>query len=327
VKIAVLHDIVPPNAPPEQQDNLVQAREVARTLKNLGHDPALLPLPDRFAQAAARVQSLAPDAAFNLVETIRSGGRLIHLVPLFMRRLGVPQAGGSAKALALTTHKILAKKILRAAGLATPDWAAGDPAWWPETLGGDWIVKSLWEHASHHLDEDSVLRNADRARLAQALDKRSKDHGGQWFAEEYIDGREFNISLLAGPDGPTVLPHAEIHFEGYGPDKLKVVGYRAKWRPDCYEYHHTPRVFDFPAHDAGLLDRLSRLSLAAWDLFGLGGWVRVDFRVDTEGRPYILEINVNPCIASDAGFMAAAGRAGLTPEDVIGRILAAAFNP
>jgi D-alanine-D-alanine ligase len=66
---------------------------------------------------------------------------------------------------------------------------------------------------------------------------------------------------------------------------------------------------------------LSRNALACWRLFGLGGYARVDFRVDSSGRPWILEINANPCLSPDAGFLAAAGRAGLDATRVVERIV------
>ncbi|MBF0530881.1 MAG: hypothetical protein HQK55_16760 [Deltaproteobacteria bacterium] len=67
---------------------------------------------------------------------------------------------------------------------------------------------------------------------------------------------------------------------------------------------------------------LTELSLSCWRLFGLKGWARVDFRVGQAGRPWILEVNANPCLSSDAGFLAAAGRAGLDHHEVVRRILA-----
>ena len=100
------------------------------------------------------------------------------------------------------------------------------------------------------------------------------------------------------------------------------VGYRAKWDEGSFEYGSTPRSFDFPPDDAALLATLKRLSLACWEIFGLRGYARVDFRVDAEGKPWVLEINTNPCLSPDAGFMAAAGRAGLSRNDVVRRIIA-----
>jgi D-alanine-D-alanine ligase len=71
-----------------------------------------------------------------------------------------------------------------------------------------------------------------------------------------------------------------------------------------------------------LLATLADLGRACWDLFELRGYARVDFRVDQSGRPWVLEINANPCIAPDAGFMAAAAQAGLTIDEVVARIIA-----
>jgi D-alanine-D-alanine ligase len=60
-------------------------------------------------------------------------------------------------------------------------------------------------------------------------------------------------------------------------------------------------------------------------MFGLNGFARVDLRVDEEGRPWILEVNANPCLSPDAGFAAALAEAGVTFPDAVSRILAAAF--
>ena len=81
------------------------------------------------------------------------------------------------------------------------------------------------------------------------------------------------------------------------------------------------RRFDFATADAQLLAELERLAAACWRGFGLAGYARVDFRVDGDGRPWILEANSNPCLAPDAGFAATLGRAGLSYEDGIARIV------
>ena len=122
-------------------------------------------------------------------------------------------------------------------------------------------------------------------------------------------------------DGPELLPPAEIRFDAYPPGKVRVVGYRSKWEEGTFEFANTPRTFEFPAQDAPLLANLKELALRCWKLFDLRGYARVDFRVDGEGRPWILEVNANPCLSPDAGFSAATLRAGLTFPDVLCRIL------
>jgi D-alanine-D-alanine ligase len=181
-------------------------------------------------------------------------------------------------------------------------------------------VKSVSEHASLGLDEDSVL-GEDLTAVTARLREQADRWGGAWFAEEYIDGREFNLAVLAGRQGPEVLPVAEIDFSTFPPGKRRVVGYRAKWEEDSFEFGNTPRRFDFPPCDRPLLDELQQLSQQCWRLFGLRGYVRVDFRVDAQSRPWILEINTNPCLSPDAGFAAAVERAGIGFECVVQRIL------
>jgi D-alanine-D-alanine ligase len=69
---------------------------------------------------------------------------------------------------------------------------------------------------------------------------------------------------------------------------------------------------------------MTALALQAWDLFGLAGYARIDFRVDTAGRPWLLEVNANPCLSGDAGYVAAADEAGLSQLELVRRIVAAA---
>ena len=190
-----------------------------------------------------------------------------------------------------------------------------------------WIVKSVWEHASVGLEDGSVA--ATHEALADEIARRTRtERIEHLFVEGYVEGREFNLALLGGTsDGePQSLPPAEIQFLGYPVGKPKMVGYRAKWDEGSFEYGNTPRRFDFPGEDERLLQTLISMSRKCWKAFELRGYARVDFRVDGSGRPWVLEINTNPCISPDAGFMAAAGRAGLSMEDVVRRIVAEATH-
>jgi D-alanine-D-alanine ligase len=165
---------------------------------------------------------------------------------------------------------------------------------------------------------------ATGAELADEIERRTPSLGGIAFAEEYVHGREFNVSLLEVDGAPVVLPRAEILFENYAPGRPRVVGYGAKWDTGSDEYRDTPRSFDAEPEDAALSLRLDDLALGCWELFGLGGYARVDFRVDESGAPFVLEVNANPCLAPDAGFVAAAARAGRPFAEVMDALIAAA---
>ena len=122
------------------------------------------------------------------------------------------------------------------------------------------------------------------------------------------------------------MPIAEIVFEDFPEGMSRVVGYEAKWREDSFAYAHTVRRFPEEPGDAALLERVRGIALAVWRVCDLRGYARIDFRLDEEGNPFVLEVNANPCLAANAGFMAAAAKAGLRPADIVGRILAEAVR-
>jgi D-alanine-D-alanine ligase len=115
-------------------------------------------------------------------------------------------------------------------------------------------------------------------------------------------------------------------FVNFPPQRPRIVGYAAKWDPASFEYTHTLRRFDFGGGDEELVDGLGELARACWEPLGLGGYARADFRVDPRGTPWILEVNPNPCIVADAGFAAAAERAGLSYPQLVQRILQPALE-
>ncbi len=320
MRVLILHDDVDADARPDELDVLVQRDEVADALRTLGHVVSAAPCGLDLEKLVHAVNGESPDLVFNLVESIARTGRLIHFAPALLDALAVPYTGAPADAIYTTSNKVLAKRLLRGAGLPTPDWCEAHGS--TDVVPGRHLIKSVWEHGSLGLDADALVDATDEAMLRAAIAARRVELGGESFAERYVDGREFNLSVLASEDGPEVLPPAEIDFIDWDTDRPRIVDWRAKWDTDSREYHTTPRRFDFATTDAPLLRELERLALACWHAFGLRGWARVDFRVDAAGKPWILEVNTNPCLSPDAGFAAAVERAGLTLPDAIARIVA-----
>ena len=262
-----------------------------------------------------------PQTFFNLVESVEGLGRLIHLAPALYESLGLPYTGAGSEAMYLTSNKPLAKRLLAAAGIAAPEGVEPTAQGLSTpTFAGPYIVKSVWEHASIGIDESSVVDDARK--VAAVARKRQRRFGGEWFAERFIDGREFNLSLLGGPEGVELLPPAEMLFVDYPRGKRRIVDYAAKWHAGSFEFCNTTRRFEFDAADRSLLAQLEETAKTCWRLFGLSGYARVDCRVDADGRPWVLEINVNPCLSPDAGFAAAAGHRGLDTAAVLRRIIA-----
>jgi D-alanine-D-alanine ligase len=326
--VCVLHDRVPPDPSRDELDTLVQVEAVSRSLKDLGHSPVPVEFHYDIDSVIRTIERLKPALVFNLAESLRGRGQFICFAPLVLEYLKVPYTGCSARAVFLTSDKILAKKTLSLAGIPTPPWLSleepGTPAVSRGAGGGPagrFIVKSVWEHASIGLDAGAVVEAESARELRGILEKRDRSGAGAFFAEGYVEGREFNISLLGGIRLPDVLAPAEMTFDGFPDGAPRILGYSAKWDEGSREFASTVRSFAFPESDAPLLRKLGELSLRCWDTFGLNGYARVDFRVDGEGNPFVLEINANPCIAPDSGFVAAAARSGLGFGDVIGRIV------
>ena len=321
MNIVVAHNPVGDDAPEDERDVLVQAGEVSGALLSLGFQPFCVPFELSGDTFTKRLQEIKPACIFNLVESVEGDARLIHFAPSYFDHLGIPYTGASAQAMFLTTNKVLSKQLMSLNGIPTPAWFV--PGHAPAVnlaFPGTYIIKALWEEASVGIDHDSVIMAGNLEELEHLVLQRSQKLGMACFAEHYIEGREFNISLLAGESVPEVLPAAEIRFD-LPEGSHNIVDYRAKWEQDSDEYQGTQRSFDFPAQDAVLIETLNSIALTCWEYFELTGYNRVDFRVDAKGKPFVLEINANPCISPDSGFVAAAQRAGLTYPIIIKRVL------
>ncbi len=322
MKVVVLHSEVPDGAPPDEADVLVQAQAVSEGLSRLGHETEVLTFSFDAKSVMAALQGNKPDVVFNLVESMGGRGQFIHMAPAVLEYIGVPYTGSPTEAMFLTSNKLAAKEFMKASGIPTPAWVSrrlADAAF--RNSEGQFIIKSVWEHASVGLSNSSVVDETDQEALQERIAAREREMGQACFAEAYIDGREFNLSLLGCEGRPRVLPPAEIHFVSFPPEAPRIVDYDSKWNQDSFAYHHTPRSFEFPKEDKPVLVVLESIAVDCWDMFGLRGYARVDFRVDRQGRPWVLEINANPCISPDSGFAAAAERDGVSLDDVIEAIV------
>jgi D-alanine-D-alanine ligase len=265
---------------------------------------------------------------FNLVDSIEGKGNLISLSPMLLAHLGIPFTGATALATTVTCDKLLTKQILHANNIHTADWLTEsqieeDGA----ELSAPYILKSITEHASFGMFADSVVTTRKELR-ARWQEKKNK-YGSEWFAEKYIEGREFNLAMLATDNWQQGMPMSpsEIRFTSDFPkDKPRIVDYAAKWYAETPEYKGTVRNFEFPDEDTKLLQSLRNIAQTCWKAFGLTGYARVDFRVDNKGVPYVLEVNSNPFLTANEGFGIAAAQTGNSFNDTIRAIVADAYR-
>ncbi len=315
-KVIILHNAVSGNSNPDEADVLHQVDLVSKALKALGYLPEAFPLKDDLLHDLETVKKSEPLFVFNLVESVFHKGELLYMGPALLNALKIPYTGVPVEGLFLTTNKVLTKKILAFNNIPTPGYYNTNEIQ-KLNCSTRYLLKPVSEDGSVGLDEDAVF-TAENTIMMEKINRLPASH---FFIEEYIEGREFNISILGGKARKDILPPAEMIFHDFPEGKPRILGYKSKWDESSAEYKNTTRAFGTLSQQSQLYLELVRLTEACWDCFDLKGFARVDFRVDQNEKPFVIEINGNPCISPDSGFIAAASQAGFSGTDVIARII------
>jgi D-alanine-D-alanine ligase len=283
------------------------AQEAHDAVRSIGIAATLVPLQRSLLNFLGRVKEVAPDALINLCEGFYGRPQWESNVAGVFELLGLTFTGNASKTLALCQDKFRAKAVLRAAGLPTAPaqvMRTGDE---PLEVRFPAIVKPNNEDASLGIYPDSVVRDEEalRRQVRRCLD----NYRQPVLVEAFIDGREFNISVMENGD-VTPLPVSEIDFSAMPKDMPRILGYEAKWFEDDPLYQKTPPVCP-AAIDDERRTRLQGLAADAFRAMGCRDYARVDFRMDAKGRPFILEVNPNPDISTNAGYARALKAAGI----------------
>lgn len=324
MRLLVLTQAVGPQSSPDERDVLDQAALVAGALERLGHQVSRGEATSDLGALRRRLATDPPDLVFSLVESLDGEDELIALVPTLLEALALPFTGSDAAALAIAGDKPRAKARLLARGIPTPPWRGrGAPA---EPFAADrYLVKPARRHASQGIDQRALVDAATPAALDEFVRAREAEVGAECFAERYVDGREVSVTLLARAGALEVLGIAEIEFVDFPPDRPRIVDYEAKWAVGAFAHEHTPRRFWTSAREGPLFERVAAIARQSAASLGVAGFARVDLRVDAAATPWVLEVNANPCLSPDAGFLAAAAEAGLDADAVCAAIVAAAL--
>ena len=304
-----------PGALEDELDVIDQVEHVEKGLKDLGIESYRKGISEKFIEEVKELVLEKPDFVYNLVESINNKGELNYFVPAMLNLYSIPYAGNSHEAIFMTTSKVISSRMMKMAGIPNPE------CFFPSQMhllkpGNKYIVKPIWEDGSLGITADSVfVWNPGSEEKLRGL---SDSH---WFIEEFIDGREFNMSVFSGSNGPEVLPVAEIVFVGYDESRPKIIDYKAKWEMDTFEYDNTVRDFPGDKLNGEVTKNLRKVALDCWHLFGLRGYARVDARVDSNNNVFVIEINANPCIQPNGGFMAATRAGAYEFPEVLKRII------
>jgi D-alanine-D-alanine ligase len=310
----IIYNEPAPDALPDELDVLDQVNFIGSTLQTLGYDVGRLGITDDFMHQVARLADEGYDFIFNLVESVGQKAEILYFIPALLNMHHIPYTGCPVEATFVTASKVLARRIMKANGIPV---AGGFRVSEARDLvrGRKYILKPVWEDGSLGISEESVF--IYNGTLPEILRDKNDNH---WFIEEFIEGREFNVSVIASPEGPEMLPPAEMIFQDYPDEIPRIVSYKAKWVENTFQFDHTRRNFPADLSDR-LLNNIREAVLACWHTFGLKGYARVDLRTDADENVYVLEVNANPCISPDSGFISAAIHAGYRNEKIISHII------
>jgi len=294
----------------------VLAHAVLREITGLGFPAFLLPVGIDLLRFLNWLWDIRVDLIVNLCESFRGVPQLEANVAGLFELLGIPFTGNSSKTLTFCQDKHRAKSVMAAWGLETPRGRLVDSPEGNIELDFPVIAKPNCEDASLGIGPDAVCWNPEslKRRIRHLLDT----YHHPVLVEVFIPGREFNVAVL-DRDGPEALPVSEILFKGRAAEDVNICSYEAKWLEDHELYRATPPLCPALVPD-GLREQMQRMAVAAFQALECRDYARVDFRMNPDGRLFILEVNPNPDISSGAGFSRALKAAGIPYREFL-RIL------
>ncbi|SDO56418.1 M20/M25/M40 family metallo-hydrolase [Alkalicoccus daliensis] len=249
-----------------------------------------------------------PGLVFNLSYGIQGRGRYMH-VPGMLEMLGIPYVGSGPETHALALDKVVTKIILLQQGLPTPKFAVLDKPDSPlqEDLKYPLIVKPKDEAVSFGL---RIVNNDEE--LREGIQVIYDTYNAPTLVEEYISGREVNVGLLG--NGPTeALPPVELVF-GKGP---QIFTYEDKKNESG---RTVEKVCPAPLTEEETA-RVKELAVKTFEALNCYDSARVDFRIDEEGNPYILEVNSMASLGKDGSFVFAAEKVGYDYPALMNKII------
>jgi D-alanine-D-alanine ligase len=187
------------------------------------------------------------------------------------------------------------------------------------------IVKPVAEDASLGIDDGAVV--STEAALAERVKFIWREFRQAALVEEFIDGREFHVSIIAtGPGEFVALPISEIAFDGLAEGRPRILGYEAKW--DNGASFRQTTALRCPAElDPKVAETLRKTAISAAHAVGLRDYGRIDLRLrDSDRAAFVLEVNPNPDLNPECKFMRAALMSGRSYADTIREIVERAIE-
>jgi D-alanine-D-alanine ligase len=302
---------------------------VEAACRSNGWEPVAIRASSDPRRTLAAVRSAKPDVVFHLAESVDGDARQESLLAALLAGISIPYTGSDSATLWAALHKPLARTKLAAAGVRIPEGFPLErshgklPRAFLRAPKARWIVKPSREDASHGISIESVVcgERAVRERARYVIETYAQPA----LVEEFVEGRELNVSILEDAGGPCVLPLSEIDFSAFPAGAPKLVTFGAKWIEGSPEHRGTTSIAARKLA-RGQERSIREAALGAWRALGLRGYGRVDLRLASDGTPRVLDVNPNPDVSPDAGLAKAAARAGIEHGSLIQRIIESALR-
>jgi len=289
---------------PETLERVVTALgRGGHTVKKIGNITNLL----------ATIGQFEVDIVFNLCEGIHGRNRESQ-VPLFLEMNGIPFVGGDALSLGITLDKLVAKKLFISENIPTPRFfqvKSGEDAEQKNTIGFPLIVKTRHEGSSKGISLQSRVN--DNAALKRQSDLINTTYAQPALVEEFIEGTEFTVAVL-GNEEPKAMPVVQVSLDGN--TELGEQFY-------ANEYITSNRLqYICPAKiSRELTQKIQDLAVRVYQCVECKDFGRVDFRVDRQGNPYVLEINPLPSLDVQDVFNIFPNTYGSNYDEVINQVI------
>ncbi|MEP0821407.1 MAG: ATP-grasp domain-containing protein [Ignavibacterium sp.] len=297
---------------------LEEYQEIQKALESAGYKVSLLNMDDDLDRLLALLKN-PPDVVFNLVEYFREDPKLEHMVAGLYELFRVPYTGAPPFALALCQRKGLTKQLLMKNGVLTPRFHLLFKPHLKTRHGLRYplIVKPAREDASMGVESSSVVYNLDQ--LMNRIEHAFHEFSPPILVEEFIMGRELHVAVL-GNDPPEVLPILEYDFSELPEEVPPMITYAAKWDPLKEEFHrvHTICPARLPKR---VEEKIRERALQAYAVTNCRDYARIDMRLSTDNKVYVLEVNPNPDLTEGVSFMESAEKAGLSFKETLKRIV------
>ena len=290
-------------------DSEITIAAICGALEALGHEPVRIGGVRQLAEWLVAGERW--DAVFNICEGLKGVSREAQ-VPALLEAYDVPYVFSDPLTLSLALDKGMAKRVVRSAGVPTPDFAVIECE--DDARGIDLpyplFLKPVAEGSGKGVDAKS--RVADRMCLQRVAKDLLARFRQPVLVETFLPGREFTVGITGtGPDA-TALGVMEVMWTG----NAAAHGYGYENKEHFEEKMHYRLAEDRTAEQA------SEVALGAWRALRCRDGGRVDIRFGDDGKAYFLEVNPLAGLNPDRSDLVFITRfKGLSYRDLIGRIV------